>query len=147
MRTKSSFLDILDMPNSPYDAVCFPTHGVTKKNHDLVMGIGFPRRINERYHVADLFGELVHSGGNHCYYIRGFDNEKTKFGLINFPIRYKWTGPISDEILIRSCIEAKKLARDNHLAAVYIPVDEISEYMEIMNSLLDDRFILVSRRY
>ena len=126
--------------------ICVPTNGIIKKDGSNVMGRGLALQTKQRFPGFDKkLGQAIKEIGNRPL---AFTGQK----IITFPVKYHWSDK-ADLNLIRDSATALVELVDKHSfdAPFYLPRVGCgngkrkwdTEVYPILNSILDDRFVIV----
>lgn len=149
MKILNTAKNIFDLPVSEKEAVCVTTNGMVKRNGFAVMGAGIAREADLRFGLSAKLGQYLRAYGNRTFYMGAYQNK----AIICFPTKHNWRDS-SDLALIRESAENLVRMCDNRgITKCYLPpvgcglggLDWDTQVAPLLNSILDDRFVIVFR--
>lgn len=155
MKILNTSLNIFDLPQSSNCAVCVLTNGIIKKDGSLVMGAGQAKEADVRFKCAKEFGKLTADNGiKPCCLNRtvtGFNTQP--YLLFSFPTKYHWRDKSDLNLITTSAYEIVRMVNNLEIDTCYLPppgcglggLNWKTQVKPILESILDDRFIVVLR--
>lgn len=155
MRTLQTQQSIFDLPMGIRAAVCVTTNGIVKRNGHAVMGAGIAKEANQRFSCSKTLGCLLLKYGNHVYDLGEAHGDCGTFRLISFPTKNHWKDDSSIDLIRQSAVELTDLCNRIDIQTCYLTppgcgcghLDWDTQVKPVLDELLDDRFIIVFRRY
>lgn len=143
------------------DAICFTSNGIVKANGELVMGAGIAKQFRDRWElIAERFGALVQSYGNHVHFLKFMDPPSGADGInyrmiwiASFPTKHHWKNSSDLKLIERSAYEiVEHLKIAPSIKTIYLPRPGVglgglnweNEVRPTLEYILDDRFIITS---
>ena len=127
----------------PNNLIVIPTNGTVNSQGKLVMGAGVAKQATQLWPLISYrLGDLVKRYGNHVHIL-------ADIGVCSFPVKHAWSDTANIMLITRSCGEL--VASTNLNGSIYLPRVGCGnghllwqDVKPILESYLDDRFILVS---
>lgn len=149
--------DLFTYPMDITDAVCVTTNGCINSKGSAIMGKGIALSAKELFPNIEIkLGTLLKKGGNHAYdcgiyQVDDLLGETQMYHVFTMPTKNNWRDKSDSTLIKRSAEELVKLCDENGIKRCFLPcpgctngqLDYQKEVKPILESVLDDRFIVV----
>lgn len=134
-----------------FDAICFTSNGVLKKNGELVMGAGIAKSFKKMWPpVAKRAGHCVRMGGNRVHMLKEvFIKEDVYISLVSFPTKHHWRDDSDVDLIKTSAEQLVKLANAYRWKKISLTKPgcgngglKWDDVRKVIEPILDDRFTI-----
>lgn len=133
------------------DVRCVTTNGTVREDGSNVMGGGCAREAAQRWPTLPyIYGTLIKAFGNHVYWPGSIVTVNRPFALILFPVKHTVEENADLELILRSCVELRRLADIYGWQTIALPRPGCGlgglrwgDVGSAIEALLDDRFLIV----
>ena len=148
--------DIFKLPQGYEDAICITTNGMVKKNGHAVMGAGIALEANRRLKLSKELGLRLAENGNQVFHL-GVHRDRqtgTLMRVFSFPTKHDWKDPSDINLIRTSASQLVDHCNNIGIRHCYLPcpgcanggLDWSTQVRPILESILDDRFIIADKR-